>query len=59
MPLFPRSAARRLPEGYKVIHFPEPIRHASGHSWGHAECTMNLDEVVGEIVEGRRRRVIL
>jgi hypothetical protein len=38
-----------FPEGHKVIHFPESIRDASGHSRGHAKCTMNFDEVVGEI----------
>jgi hypothetical protein len=48
-----------FPKGNKVIYIPEPIRDASGHGRGHAKCTMNLDEVIGEIVEGSRRRVIL
>jgi hypothetical protein len=47
-----------FPESNQVLYAPQPIRYASGHSWGHAKCTMDLDEVVGEIVEGRRSRVI-
>ena len=39
-----------FPEGYKVIYIPEPIRHASGHCWRHAKCTVDFDEVVNEIV---------
>jgi len=39
-----------FPESYQVFHTPEPICDASGHRWTHAECTMNLDEVVREIV---------
>ena len=41
-----------FPEGYKIIHIPESIRHASSYRRRHAKCTMNLDEVVGEIIEG-------
>jgi|SRR5271166_1983157 len=44
-----------FPESYKIIHIPDPICDASGHGRGHAKCTMNLDEIVGEIIEGRRR----
>jgi hypothetical protein len=42
-----------FPEGYEVIYLPEPIRNASGHCWTHAKCTVNFDEVVGEIIQGR------
>jgi hypothetical protein len=50
------------PEGNKVIHIPESVCNASGHGWGHAECTMDFDEVVGEIApksgcEGTRQRL--
>jgi hypothetical protein len=52
VPVFPPSAVRTLsgeqPNSYTL---PRPIRHASGHGRGHAKCTMNFDEVVGEIVE--------
>jgi hypothetical protein len=41
-----------FPEGYQILHAPQPIRDASGHSRGHAKCTMNFDEVVGKIIEG-------
>jgi hypothetical protein len=47
-----------FPEGNQIRNFPEPIRDASGHSWGHAKCTVNLDEVVGEIIKGNCRRMI-
>jgi hypothetical protein len=42
----------------QIRNSPEPIRDASGHSWGHAKCTVNLDEVVGEIIKGNCRRMI-
>ena len=48
-PLFP-SSARKTPQGHKVIHVPEPICDTSGHCRTHAKCTMNFDEVVGEII---------
>src|SRR5664279_4643923 len=48
-----------FPQGYKVGHVPQPICDASGHRWSPANCTMNLDEVVGEIIERRRCGVIL
>jgi hypothetical protein len=38
-----------FPEGYDILYAPRPIRYASGHSRGRAKCTMNLDEIVGEI----------
>jgi hypothetical protein len=40
----------RFPEGYQVCHVLEPIRNASGHRRSHAQCTMNLDEIVREVV---------
>jgi hypothetical protein len=43
-----------FPEGYKIFDAPEPICDASGHGWRQAKCTMNLDEIVGEIVQPAR-----
>ena len=40
-----------FPEGNQILYTPQPIRHASGHGWRRAKCTMNLDEIVGEIIE--------
>jgi hypothetical protein len=48
-----------FPEGYQILYALQPIRDASGHSRGRAKCTMNLDEVVGKIIEGCGSRVIL
>ena len=48
-----------FPEGYQIFYAPQPICDASGHCRRHAQCTMNLDEVVSEICEGNRSRVIL
>ena len=48
-----------LPKGHKLIHVPQPICDASGHRRAHAQCTMNLDEVVSEIIERDGSRVIL
>src|SRR5271170_3236753 len=47
-----------FPEGYWIIYVPESIRYTSGHSWRHAKCTMNFDEVVREIIQRRCSRVI-
>jgi hypothetical protein len=58
MLLFPPSTVRRLPEGYQVFYAPQPICYDSRHSRGRAKCTMNLDEVVAEIIERRSSRVI-
>jgi hypothetical protein len=43
------SAVRRLPDGNQILHATEPIRDASRHRRGKATCTVNLDEIVGEI----------
>ena|SRR5579859_7012401 len=51
LPLFPPSAAHRLPRGQPSPLRSELIRHASGHRWTHAKCTMNLDEVVAEFAQ--------
>jgi hypothetical protein len=37
----------------------QPICDASGHCGGHAQCTVNLDEVVSEICQCNRRRMVL
>ena len=50
---FPPSAVRRILRGLASLDAPQPICDASGHSRGRAKCTMNLDEVVGKIIEGR------
>jgi hypothetical protein len=39
-----------FPQCNQVSHFPQPICDARGHRWTRAKCTMNLDEVVGEII---------
>ena len=39
-----------FPKGYQIFHAPEPICNTRSHGRTHAECTMNFDEVVGEIV---------
>src|ERR1035437_7806378 len=48
-----------LPCGNQVSHFPEPIGHTSSHRRSRAESAMNLDEVVCEVPERNRRRVVL
>src|SRR5579859_2317791 len=48
-----------FPEGNQILYAPKPIRHASSHCWTHPKCTMNFDEVVGEIVQRNGSRVIL
>ena len=48
-PLFPPSAAQRLPRGQpNPLRSRGAIRHDSGHRWRRAKCTINLD--IGEIV---------
>jgi hypothetical protein len=37
-----------LPEDYQILYTPQLIRDCSGHSWRHAKCTMNLDEVASK-----------
>src|ERR1019366_4834561 len=48
-----------LPQSHEVIHVPQSICHASSHCRTHAQCTMNLDEVVSEISQRDRSRMIL
>jgi len=59
LPLFPPPLLVGFPEGYQVLYAPEPICHASSHSRAHSQCTVNLDEVVGEIIQSCCSRVIL
>jgi hypothetical protein len=49
--LFPPPLLVGFPERYQIFYAPHPIRYASRHSWGRAQGTMNLDEVVDEIVQ--------
>jgi len=48
-----------FPQGHKISHVPQSICNASGHCWSYAQCTMNLDEVVREIIERNRCCVVL
>lgn len=48
-----------FPEGNQILYTPQPIRDVRGHCRGHAQCTVNLDEVVAEIIESRGNRMIL
>jgi hypothetical protein len=48
-----------FPVGYQILYTPQPICDASGHGRGRAKCTMNLDEIVGEIVKRRGSGMIL
>jgi len=56
--LFPASAARKFLEGRKIITSGE-ICDTSCHSRTHAKCTMNLDELVCEMIQRSGSRVIL
>jgi hypothetical protein len=58
MRLFPPPLFVGFPEGYQVLYAPQPICNASGHCRGRAKCTMNLDEIVGEIVESCGSRAL-
>jgi hypothetical protein len=58
MPLFPPSA-RMLPTGQPNQPLPTADLDACGHCRSHTQCTVNLDEVVREIIERDRNRVIL
>ena len=35
------------------------ICDACGHRWSHTQCTVILDDVVGEIIERNRSRLVL
>jgi hypothetical protein len=48
-----------FPEGYRVFYAPQPIHDTSGHRWASAQRPVNLDEIVREIIESSRSRVIL
>jgi hypothetical protein len=48
----------RLPERNQILYAPQPICDASGHSWRHAKCTVNLYRIVSEIIQGRGSRMI-
>jgi hypothetical protein len=48
-----------FPQRNQVGHFPQPVRHASGHRRACAQRAVNLDEVVRELAERNRGRVIL
>ena len=52
-PLFPPSA-RKTPKGRQVSDTPEPIPDACGHRGSYAQCTMNLSEIVGEIIKDNK-----
>lgn len=49
----------RFEQGHKIRYVPQPLRYASGHSRGHAQATMNPNEIMREIIQGHSRRVIL
>jgi hypothetical protein len=48
-----------FPKGNQVFYAPEPICNASRHCRTHSQCTVNLDEIVGEIIESRRSSMVL
>lgn len=47
-----------LPSGYQIGDIPEPTRYASGHGRRRAKRAIDLNEVVSEVAESNRRRVI-
>jgi len=46
-----------FPEGNQIFCALQPIRCTSGHGRGRAKCTLNLDEVVGEIIQRHKVKV--
>jgi hypothetical protein len=57
MRLSPPSAVRKAPRrATKILKAPQQICYAGGRRWRRAKCTTNLDELVGEVIEGRGRR---
>ena len=48
-----------FPESNQFFHAPQPIRDARSHRGRRAECTMNLDEIVCEIIQRHRSGMIL
>ena len=48
-----------FPRRNQVRHFPESIRHASGHRGRHAQRAVNLDKVVREAAKRNRRAMVL
>ena len=52
----PRS--RRFDQDHEVAHIPEPIRHASGHRRGRAKSSVDLCEVVAEVIESHGGGVV-
>jgi len=40
-----------LPEVNQIFDTPQPVSHSGGHRWGHADGSVNLNEVVGKVVE--------
>jgi hypothetical protein len=48
-----------FPEGNQVAHFPEPIRYGRCHCWRHAQYTVNLDEIVREVIEGHMKEATI
>ena len=63
MPLLRRRSFRPPLTGFDQRHeirrLPQASRDASGHRGGHAQRAMDLDEVVSEIAERYRCRVVL
>ena len=68
LPVAAQSMPSSLTDSWKALSFLQgtweaeghrrPRRFSNGHSWGHAKCTVNLDEVVGEIIKGNCPRMI-
>ena len=49
----------RFHDRHQIGHFPNPIRHASGHRGGHPQRLMDADEVVIREVEADRVGVVV
>src|SRR5438876_12426998 len=47
-----------FPQRNEVCHIPQPICDSGCHCWRSAQRGMNLDEVIGEVIEGGRSRMI-
>ncbi len=53
-----RLALVRLPKEYEVRNRPKSVCHVGSHCWTNTQGTMNLDEIVGKVIQSDRSGMI-